>query len=61
MTANEPPTADQRRLAEYELAELNRYWAGRAVALGAVEDSPGGAVALAQRDAPTDDVAAQPF
>jgi hypothetical protein len=45
MTANEPPAADQRRLAEYELAELNRDWAARTVALGAVQDSLGGALA----------------
>ena len=37
--------ADQRRLAEYELAELNRDWAARTVALGAVQDSLGGALA----------------
>ena len=42
---NRQRAADQRRLAEYELAERNRDWAARTVALGAVQDSLGGALA----------------
>ncbi len=45
MTNNEPPAAHQRWLAEYELAELDRDPVARNVALGAIQESPGGAVA----------------
>jgi hypothetical protein len=45
MTEHEPPAAAQRRLAEFELAELERDQAARGAALQAVAESPGGALA----------------
>jgi len=45
MTQGKPPAADQRRLAEYELANLNRDPVARSAALGAVHASLGGALA----------------
>jgi hypothetical protein len=45
MTENEPPAADQRRLAEWELAKLNHDPVARTAALGAVQEAQGGAVA----------------
>jgi hypothetical protein len=45
MTGNEPAAGDQRRLAEYELACLDGDFVARALALGAVQEAPGGLLA----------------
>src|SRR6476469_8330654 len=45
MTQNEPPAADHRRLAEWELAKLDGDAVARDVAFAVVQSSPGGAVA----------------
>ena len=45
MTGNEPPADAQRRLAEFELAELGGDPVARNAAIAAIQKSPGGAVA----------------
>ena len=45
MAENEPSAAHQRWLAEYELAMLDEDLVARNVAIGAIQESPGGAVA----------------
>ena len=45
MTGNEPPADAQRRLAEFELAELGGDSVARNAAIAAIQKSPGGAVA----------------
>jgi hypothetical protein len=42
MTGNEPPADAQRRLAEFELAELGGDPVGRNAAIAAIKKSPGG-------------------
>ena len=42
MAENEPSAADQRWLAEYELAMLDEDWVARNVAIGATRSRPAG-------------------